>query len=530
MDTRRDDSAAARRRFLRGLTVGVGAAAVGRWATAEARILSAHEVRKWDEVADVVVIGYGAAGANAAIAAHDAGAKVLLLEKMSAGGGNSGVCFGGMVIPNDVAAAVDYYRTLSFGTVDEDMLRGFAEAMCGVYDLVRGYGGGIKDRAWGSTFPALKNVRLSVFRFNPTGKDGMEFLSRLVQQRGITVLLETPAKCLVQVPETGEVVGVQAEHQGRMIFIKAGRGIVLSCGGYENNPEMFGYYNYPGLRDFIFPLGNPGNTGDGVKMASAAGAYLWHTTALQWGGLCAKRPSQRYGVAIGAINARGARTLSYVFVNKYGNRFMRETKRIAHSKEPLDVLHFDHEQAEYPNMPAYLILDESAFGPGGPLLRGGWPHMGYARIHKIYDWMNDQAAEFEKGWISKADTLTELARKIMVDPKGLEDTVGRFNQYCRTGTDLQFGRGKEAMAPIEKAPYYAVEMGLALVNTQGGPKHDRYARVLDPDDKPIPRLYAAGELGSFFGFLYQEGSNYPEAWVFGRIAGKGAAAEKPFEG
>jgi succinate dehydrogenase/fumarate reductase flavoprotein subunit len=84
------------------------------------------------------------------------------------------------------------------------------------------------------------------------------------------------------------------------------------------------------------------------------------------------------------------------------------------------------------------------------------------------------------------------------------------------------------MEPVEKRPFYALEMGLALVNTQGGPKHNRYGQVLDPDSQPIPRLYAAGELGSFFGFLYQEGSNYPEAWAFGHIAGKHAASQKPF--
>jgi predicted oxidoreductase len=86
------------------------------------------------------------------------------------------------------------------------------------------------------------------------------------------------------------------------------------------------------------------------------------------------------------------------------------------------------------------------------------------------------------------------------------------------------------MAPIGALPYYALEMGLVLVNTQGGPKHNKYCQVLDPDDKPIPRLYATGELGSFFGFLYQPGTNYPEAWASGRIAGKQAASEKPFKG
>jgi succinate dehydrogenase/fumarate reductase flavoprotein subunit len=71
-------------------------------------------------------------------------------------------------------------------------------------------------------------------------------------------------------------------------------------------------------------------------------------------------------------------------------------------------------------------------------------------------------------------------------------------------------------------------LGLALTNTQGGPKRNKYGQVLGPDGRPIPRLYAAGELGSFFGFLYQGGSNYPEAWAFGRIAGQQAASEKPF--
>lgn len=78
---------------------------------------------------DVLIIGYGAAGANAAIAAHDAGARVLIVEKMPAGGGNSAVCAGAMVIPESLEAAISYYRALSSGTADEPMIRTFAEAM-----------------------------------------------------------------------------------------------------------------------------------------------------------------------------------------------------------------------------------------------------------------------------------------------------------------------------------------------------------------------------------------------------------------
>ncbi|MGA2160414.1 MAG: FAD-binding protein [Dehalococcoidia bacterium] len=249
----------------------------------------------------------------------------------------------------------------------------------------------------------------------------------------------------------------------------------------------------------------------------------------QWAGFCARAPSTQFGVAIGAVIPSKQQGTSFIFVNKYGNRFMKETKNLTHTKAPLDVLYFDHDRAEYPNLPAYLVFDE-AYRAGGPIQRAAWGPVGYAIVHNVYEWSHDNNAEVTKGWIIKADTIQDLAAKIKIDPKGLEETIGKFNSYCTDGRDLQFGRDKDSLAPIKGPPYYAMEMGLALVNTQGGPRHNKYGQVLDPDGEPIPRLYAAGELGSFFGFLYQTGSNYPEAWVFGRIAGRRAAAEKPSKG
>jgi hypothetical protein len=257
---------------------------------------------------------------------------------------------------------------------------------------------------------------------------------------------------------------------------------------------------------------------------------------LQWGGFCAKTPSRQFGVAVGAGIGRIKDAKNFIFVNKYGKRFMKETKMVAHNKGTLEILYFDHEGAEYPNVPAYLVFDE-VYRKSGPIAytlkffeRAFRGPFGYAMVHKIYDWSDDNIAEVDKGWIIKADTIADLAGRINVNPKGLKESIGKFNSYCTNGEDLDFGRRKDSMAPIEKPPYYALELGIGLVNTQGGPKHNKYCQILDPDDKPIPRLYAAGELGSFFGFLYQGGSNYPEAWIFGRIAGKQAASEKPFKG
>lgn len=529
MDKKLDDKEVTRRTFLKGAVTGMGAVGMAGLSAAEAKTVNLQQVPKWDYAADVVVIGYGAAGGNAAIAAHDAGAKVLVLEKMDMAGGNSAVCHGGMVIPNTVSEAVEYYRKLSFDTVDEDMLRGFAEAIVEIPYLLRRFGATLKIGSRTPDFPTLQKYSIPAFRFNPTGKDGFKFLSMLVERRGIKVMLKTPAKSLIQIPETGEVVGVKAENEGREIYIKSERGVVLSSGGYESNPEMFGYYNYPGLKDFVFPYGTPGNTGDGLKMASAAGAYLWHTAALQWASFCAKPPSKQFGVAVGARIPWNARAGNFVLVNKYGKRFMRETKSIYHYKGPLDVLYFDHERAEYPNVPAYLVFDE-VHRKSGPISAKPPDPVGYAIVHKIYEWSDDNSAEIEKGWIIRADTVADLAGRIKIDRRGLEETISQFNSYCTTGKDVEFNRRRDTMAPIKTPPYYALELGLALVNTQGGPKHNKYGQVLDPDDKPIPRLYAAGELGSFFGFLYQVGSNYPEAWAFGRIAGRQAASEKPLKG
>ena len=204
-----------------------------------------------------------------------------------------------------------------------------------------------------------------------------------------------------------------------------------------------------------------------------------------------------------------------------------------HRKAPLEILFFDHDRAEYRNLPAYMLFDET-YRRKGPIasklaqfqeLWGG--AVGYAMIHKIYDWSEDNQAEIDEGWIFQADTLAGLAGKMGTDAAALEETVRRFNQHCTESRDPQFGRSEKSLAPLAKPPYYALELALTLVNTQGGPKHNKNCQVLDFNDKPIPRLYAAGELGSFFGFLYQGGTNYPEAWAFGQIAGKSAAAEPP---
>ena len=487
-----------------------------------------------DYDADVLIVGYGAAGANAAIAAHDAGARVVIVEKLSSGGGNSAVCAGGMVIPQSLEAAIGYYRALSSGTVSDEMICAFAEAMLGIPDLLSRLGlEFITEPPIPASFPSMSDSKLKVIHINPTGENGFRFLEGQVKDRKIEVLTDAQVKTLIQNSETREVLGVKAQRKGRDIRLLARKGVILTCGGYASNPAMLANFNCPGATDYIFSWGSPGNTGDGISLASEAGAALWHMAAIEWGRFCAREPSKKFGTAIGYGLGRTKRAGSYMFVNKFGERFMAEDTRLSHCKAQLDILRYDHDKGEYRNLPAFMIFDQSYLS-GGPIAptaqmlqtkRGGI--VGYSLVHNIYDWSVDNQAEIDEGWVLQAKTVADLAHKIGSETDVLEETIRKFNRACAERCDSQFGRNGNTLLPFETPPYFAVELGLSVVNTQGGPKRNVNGQVLDHNDGVIPRLYAAGELGSFFGFLYQVGSNYPEAWAFGQIAGKMAAAETP---
>jgi succinate dehydrogenase/fumarate reductase flavoprotein subunit len=549
-----------RRDFVKGSAAGgVAGLVVGAGGAALLTNSKPWLPKTWNYEADVVVVGTGYAGLNAAIASHDAGAKVLMLEKAPEkfAGGNSSVSGGGMRIPLKVPEAVDYYRALCFGTVPEELCAVMAEALANVPEQLKKLGIEVAPIRRAAAPPAGQSAappagrpaatpamtppppsglnllpgaqKASLYAIVPAGEktarmgSGYQLylaLKKCVDDRKITVLYETPANRLIQDPETREVVGVIAEEKGNKIYVKANRAVVLACGGYEANHTMQGYFNYPGIK--IYPWGTPYNTGDGIKMVSEIGAPLWHMFNLEWDAPCVKAPSEQHGVSVQTSTGFGSAG-GFIFVNKYGKRFMNDVKSLVHIKETLELTYFSHERVEYPNNPFYIVFDE-IFRAKQPLV-GNRP-MSWNGIHKAYEWSADNLAEIEKGWIVEADTIKDLAAKLKIDAAGLEGTVSKYNEYCRRGEDAEFGRRKQSLVPIKTPPYYATELALTCTNTQGGPIHNGKAQTLDKDDKPIPRLYTPGELGSFFGFLYPGGSNIPEAISFGRIAGENAAAEK----
>ncbi len=477
----------------------------------------------WDKEADVIVVGFGGAGASTAIAAHDAGAKVLILEKAPEGeeGGNTRVSGNLWFNPAPADKAITYLNAMAAGyPIPQDMVRVWAEEMGKNADWVRSLGGTPyapepQSAFCSPEFPELPGAECSTTYFNEEGGWGQSRLWKLLQasveERGIEVLYGTPAKELIQNAVTKEILGVIAETEGETIYIKAKKAVALTCGGFENNQQM--------IRDFLSrpqmaQMGTPYNTGDGITMAQRVGAALWHMDAQAGMGLDFQVPGTTNVVSVspGSNN--------WIRIDGNGVRFANEKMEVRHGYAYLNGVWLPQPTP----VPAHLIFDETV-RIARPLSIAHLYQALWVMVMGL-EWSEDNSEEIAKGWIIKADTVSELATKIEVDAGALEATVNKYNGYCDTGIDADFGRPKEGLAPIATAPYYAVPLVPALLNTQGGPKRNPDARILDTEDKPIPRLYSAGELGSMYSFLYNGGGNVGETMAFGRVAGRNAAAEE----
>jgi succinate dehydrogenase/fumarate reductase flavoprotein subunit len=321
-------------------------------------------------------------------------------------------------------------------------------------------------------------------------------------------MTNTPAKELVT-NEQGAVIGVIAEREGEKISVMAKRAVVLTSGGFEYNEAMKQSFLPCGP---FYALGSPGNTGDGIIMAQKVGAALWHMAAIACP-LGFKAPEYEAAFDVMLFGDR------FIYVDIDGKRFANETELEMHEMWRT-ISFFDSARVCYPRLPTYAIFDDVTRRKG-PLAQ----KMG---VNMDYEWSLDNSKEIAKGWISRGKTMRELAQTISVDESTLEDTVKRYNESCRTGVDADFSRSKESLGPIGKAPYYAITLWPSLLNTQGGPRRDKNAMVLNYEGTPISRLYSAGELGSLWGFLYEAAGNLTECLAFGRIAGRNAAAEKPW--
>ncbi len=216
------------------------------------------------------------------------------------------------------------------------------------------------------------------------------------------------------------------------------------------------------------------------------------------------------------------RRCGWVMVDRDAKRFTSENFK-AHTLY-YELTMYDSHRGLHPRVPSFWIFDQKRIDSGALPIRIAGP----SGPVRLYNWSNDNSAEIAKGWIVKADTVAELARKLELDPDTLEHTVRNYNGYCEQGNDPEFNRKPADLVPVNNPPYYGVTMWPGGPNTQGGPKRNHRAQILNVDGDPIPRLYAAGEFGSVYGMLYPSGGgNLAECFAFGRIAGEHAAREEP---
>jgi hypothetical protein len=286
--------------------------------------------------------------------------------------------------------------------------------------------------------------------------------------------------------------------------------VVLATGGFAANREMA--RNYLRLPNAT-PWGSPACTGDGIKMAQRVGADLAHPYNYMASPGIAMPP---YRTGQDAM-PRGAR---FINVGVDGRRFVDESVPNRHGKSIQRGV-FDF----HPGVPMWTVFDEDGRLAGPLVIPRQFFAVDWIRQVEGYEWSLDNGAEIERGWITRADSIRELADKLGIDADGLEREIERYNQWAISGCDdPTFGRPGTSMFPIARPPFYGYEWAQLLITTMGGIRKDDFARALDPFGEPIPGLYCAGDASSTYSWCCSGGMGLGDALAFGRIAGRNAAA------
>ena len=483
---------------------------------------------RWDVDTGVAVVGFGAAGVAASVTAHDLGCAVTILEKAPKGqeGGNTRVAGQGYLNTSSADQAIAYLTALCGPfTVPEAMVKVWAHEMCLNNAWLEGLGCDPQEHQHppvGIEFPDLPGADC-VHKFHDGPAYGYsntwKRFERLVRDRPIQVLYETPGISLIQHDVTKEILGVRARRGNETIAVRARKGVVLTCGGFENNQQMIRDY-LPGV-PYCYTSGSPYNEGDGIAMAMSVGADLWHMNNFAGPSMALKTPEFRTTFSMQALHYSKETPGGMIVVGPDARRFCDEKFKTRHGKVPVNGRWLPLTTP----CPMYLILDSTLFS-AGPLY-DKHPSHGWTQIVERYGWSDDNSVELAKGWITSAPGIAALAVKLGLDPAVLEQTVAKWNRSTEARHDAEFGRTL-MLAPIAQGPYYAVELSPSMLNTQGGPRRNERAQIVRPDGTPIPRLYSAGELGSIYSYLYQGTGNIGECLAFGRVSGRNAAAEKPW--
>ena len=494
--------------------------------------------------ADLIIVGAGGAGLSAAVTAKDLGVKnVLVLEKMPVIGGNTLRCASAFnaadpdrqkALPMTETLKEAVVKAISEKPVSEEHAKLMADVKAkyeaylrsgsktlfdcpewhalqtynggdkvGHIPLIRQYSNNVLDtlhwmQSKGS--PVMDRVSQGAGALwqrthqldAPAGLGLIDPLYQSAVKQGVNFKLGMRVQDLI-LNDKGRVIGVTATDKvGNKYEFTSKDGVILATGGYSQNKEMR-QKSAPHLTPEMVSTNQPGATGDGIVIATRHGA---DTTGMNY--------VQVYPLATpgtGALQGR-ARKMSglddVIDVNKNGERFVKEDARrdefvAAIKKQPGGVV--------------YDINDSSIVKP-------------------LNSFNEDVETLVSIGRIYKADSLADLAKQLGMPADKLEATVAEFNKMVEAKNDPKFGR-KLFDRPIVKPPFYATPRAPSIHHTMGGLQISTNAQVLDKNGKPIPGLYAAGEVtGGIHGSNRLGGNATADVLTFGRIAAKSAVAYK----
>lgn len=375
---------------------------------------------------------------------------------------------------------------------------------------------GMITSTWAGKLTALKVGARMIFnrivgvKYLALGQALIARLRLSLKDEKVPLWLNTPLRELVL--EDGVVLGAVAEKNGKLLRIRANKGVVLAAGGFAHNQKMREAFQRAPVNS-EWSSATKGDTGDAIQAGIGVGAAIDLMDDAWWGPTSVP-PDAPVMFHVGERSYPGA-----IMVNAAGQRFTNE------SASYVEVVHamYRHHSKEVQHIPATFIMDQRyrdkyLFGTLFPR----------QKIPQRY---------LESGYIKRADALEGLAKRCGIDPRQLLETVQRFNQFARSGVDEDFHRGASAydryygdptnkpnpcLAPIERPPFYAVQMVPGDLGTKGGLVIDEYARVLRGDSTPIVGLYAVGNnSASVMGNTYPgAGSTIGPAMTFGYLAAK----------
>ena len=422
------------------------------------------------ETTDVVVVGGGLAGHAAALAAADAGAEVVLLEKCAEFGGSSAMAGGGLAL-----AGTELQRQEGVADTPEDLRADLLAAGRGHSheELVDTYVWTQQETyTWlcglGAEF-SLTGAPVRRLHTMPSGALVALLHRRVETHENISYRHLAAADTLLTADRW--VGGVAVRGAEGVFDLRARRAVILANGGFSRNRQLVSELA-PAAAGAV-AMGGTGNEGDGLTMARAVGADLAGMEFVE----------ASFGASVRAdVETRllYAQSDGAVIVNSRGDRFAGEDE---------DIKALGRAVAQQPGRLAYQLFDHSTM-----------------RKSRTTPKPRDFAAALRDGLLYQAPSITELAEAISVPPTAVA----------------------EAMKGLTEAPFYAFACTAGLTSTYGGLRVNGRLEVLDTDGHPIDGLFAAGEVvGGFHGAGYLIGSALGKAAVFGYAAGRTAAARPP---